>query len=68
MVMTLGDDFPSQGMVPGDIDSSVIDEESMFFCDPLFMGEGVGNPLIPEFFSSESVPYFVMSFAGHQHD
>ena len=55
-------------MVPGDVDLSIIEKESMFLCDPLLMSKGASDALVPESFLSEGILDLVMELSRCGHD
>ena len=47
MVVAVGDDFSSYGMVAGDVDSLIIVEDSVDFLDAAFVVQGIRDLLVP---------------------
>ena len=47
VVVATGDDLSSYFLVSGDVDSFVVNQESAFFRDSVFVVKGVGNSLVP---------------------
>ncbi len=66
--MALGNDFASKRGFPGDIDMSIVLEESSLMGDPSFMIQGHSNTFVSQFFLSCKFFNSLVNFVGHRQD
>ena len=66
--MALSDDLASEHVISWNIDSSIIEQESILFGNSTFVSKGVGNSLIPELLSVEGVLDLLVHLSDSWHD